>query len=288
MKRYFIIAMIILVVVLTLSVSYNVFRKNYVRFPSWSMDPRYEILSVDENFITLSKPLQMTNSMFFPVDLYLGAIQVTDYEGKLIALINMTEQVKLEPHSVQDINLKVALPITLLNYTDFSQTSGINLFFDGTIQGGVYRIPFTKKISGTFNLTPDAEWSDKIFKPLLSKIMAQHNLIRFRGAKVISSRIVRLQFIASTFSNINVNIENAKLDVVYGNNKVSSEMKHSITLNSAMPNEVIEFDIKYSDWLMIRTHPKINFKGKMSLNVFGTKTEIDWTESIDGISNYLL
>ena len=286
MRKYVILLISILVLISIFSIAYNLVRKYYVRFPSWSMDPRYEILTIDENFITLLKPMQMTNTMFFPVKLHMAAIQVSDYEGKLVALINMTEQTILEPKSVNDIKLKVALPLNLLNYPHLTERNKVDLFFDGTVQGSVYSFPFTKKISGTFSLSPDAEWAEKIFKPLLMKIMSQNQLIRFKGARVISSRVVRLEFIASTFSNINIELKSTDLQIRYGNDLVNTVLKHPVILNSTRTSEVIEFDIKNSEWLHLRGNKKIQFRGRSTVNVFGVDTEVEWTEQIEGIINY--
>ncbi|MCK9329382.1 MAG: hypothetical protein PHY08_07570 [Candidatus Cloacimonetes bacterium] len=288
MKKYFMLIIALIVLILLVSITYNIVRKHYVKFPTWSIDPRYEILSIDENFITLSKPIQMTNSMFFPIKLHLGAIQVTDYEGKLIALINMNEKAVLQPKSISDIKLKIALPLNLLNYPQLADSNKLDLFFDGTVQGSVYGIPFTKKMSGTFSLSPDDDWADKIFKPLLMKIMSQNKLIRFKGAKVISSKVVRLQFIASTFNNINIELLSTDLEIIYANELIKSFLKHPITLNSGATSEIIEFDIKNSEWLHIKGKQKVRFKGKSIVNVFSVDTEIDWVENIDGIQNYQL
>lgn len=283
---YFLIALILLIIIGNLA--YKLFRENYVRFPTWSMDTRYEILSVDKNFITIKKPLSMTNSMFFPIKFNLGALQVTDYEGKLVALVTINESVILEEHSVTDINLRISVPVSLLNIIDFSEESIMSLYFDGTIQGSVYRIPFTKKLSGNLNISPSQNITNDIFKPLLMRIMSEQNLIKFKGATIIGSQLVRMQFIANSYGNINVSIKEGNLKVNFAGETIETNLRNSFNLNSAIQSGIIEFDIKYSDWLKIRNIPRINFKGLLKLYVFGMNTELEWQETIDNINNYLM
>ena len=170
MKKSLIVALIILVVCLAAFLSYSLFRSHYVRFPTWTMDARYELVSVDQSFVIVNKPLAVTNSMFFPIRIYLVAVQATCPQGNLVALMNVNRLVKLEGNSVTDVDLRITIPLSLMNQFELMQCFDMDMHFDGTIQGSVYRIPFTKRISGIQSVSPDEDLVNDVLLPLMNKI----------------------------------------------------------------------------------------------------------------------
>ena len=170
MKRFFWFLMIVVAIALLSTVGYRLFRMHYVRFPTWVLDTRFEIVSVDQNFVVIIKPLSMTNNMFFPVQFYLAALQVIDSDDNLVTLMNVNNPIRLESRSVTDVPVRMAVPLSVVEQIDLESGIDMRVFMDGTIQGSVYRIPFTKTVSAFITLAPNEEIVNDVLVPFLDEI----------------------------------------------------------------------------------------------------------------------
>ena len=169
MKRYFIILFVLILIGYTAYISFQIFMRTYVKFPEWDICDKYSIISVDNNFVRLSKPLTTKNEMFFPIKINLAAFQLQDENDNLFAMITINQPTKLSPHSVSEVPLRISLPYSLIDTIDVYNLD-MTVFYSGTVQGSVWGFPFSRTMSNFIHITPQEQLIEDVLLPFLYKV----------------------------------------------------------------------------------------------------------------------